>query len=209
MEILHKFLAKPVFSAFPEVIWKHPGAQKNLCLTFDDGPDPEITPAVLDILKQFKVSALFFLQGEKLKQNRDLLKNINYQGHRLGNHGYHHVPLIMKSSEVLKYEIQGTDRLIEEHFGKRPVLFRPPYGIWGPGLRNQLKLMKKEMVLWSLMSNDFKWKTEKVLLYLKNTVSGGDIIVFHDNQASQKAILRVLPDFLEFCQTNGFNFQLL
>jgi len=160
-------------------------------------------------LKQFKVSALFFLHGEKLKHNMDLLKNINYQGHRLGNHGYHHIPLIMKSPEILKYEITETDRLIEKHFRKQSVLFRPPYGIWGPGLRKQLKLMNKEMVLWSLMSNDFKWDSEKVLLYLKNKVSGGDIIVFHDNQTSQKTVLQVLPEFLEFCQTSGFNFQLL
>lgn len=209
MEILYKFLAKPVYAAFTEIIWRRSNGQKNLYLTFDDGPDPEITPAVLDILKQYKVSAHFFLQGEKLKENADLLKKINYRDHHLGNHGFHHLPFIMKSPEKLKYEILETDRLIETHFGECPTFFRPPYGIWGPGLRKQLKLMKKKMVLWSLMSNDFKWETARVLSHLKNTVSGGDIIVFHDNQSSKKTILQILPGFLEFCQTSGFSFQLL
>ena len=209
MATVHKIMAKPVFAAFPEIIWKRSGEQKNLYLTFDDGPDPRITPAVLEILKQFKVSALFFLQGEKLKQHREELKGINYQGHRLGNHGYHHVPLLLKSTEILRNEILETDRLIENYYGKNTASFRPPYGIWGPGLRSQLKSLKKDLVLWSLMAYDFKWEADKVLQYVCNNVSGGDIIVFHDNKSSQNVILRILPEFLEYCHTNGFTFQLL
>jgi peptidoglycan/xylan/chitin deacetylase (PgdA/CDA1 family) len=206
---LYKSFAKPFFNAFPGITWKRFGTPNNLYLTFDDGPDPEITPAVLNILREFKVSALFFLRGEMLKQHSAILRDIDYQGHRLGNHGFHHVPLIMKLSQVLKNEILETDRLIEKHFGKRPHLFRPPYGIWGPGLRRHLKLMKKDLVLWSLMSNDFKWEAEKVLGHLKTNVSGGDIIVFHDNKAAQNSIIQVLPEFLDYCRSNGFSFQLL
>lgn len=209
MAILHKLLAKPVYTVFPEIIFNHSNGQKNLYLTFDDGPDPEVTPAVLDILKQYKVSAYFFLQGEKLKRKADSVKKIDYRGHHLGNHGFHHLPFIMKSPEKMRYEIRETDRLIETYFGECPSFFRPPYGIWGPGLRKQLKLMNKKMVLWSIMSNDFKWEATKVLGHLKDTVSGGDIIVFHDHQASKKTILQILPDFLEYCQTSGFSFQLL
>jgi peptidoglycan/xylan/chitin deacetylase (PgdA/CDA1 family) len=209
MEQPYKLLAKLVLAAFPEVTWKRSSNRKDIYLTFDDGPDPEITPLILDILKQYKVAALFFLQGEKLRQYSGKLKKINYHGHRLGNHGFHHMPLILRSSETLKYEILETDRLIERNFGMHPIMFRPPYGIWGPALRNQLNSMKKEMVLWSLMSNDFKWEAERVLTFLKKKVSGGDIIVFHDTLASRNTILPLLPDFLEFCQRNGFNFQQL
>jgi len=207
--MLYRLLAKIVLAAFPEILWKRSGDRKNLYLTFDDGPDPEITPQVLQILKKYRVPAVFFLLGEKLASHKNNLKQINYQGHKIGNHGFSHDPLILRSRKALLDAIQETDRLIQHEFKQTPIYFRPPYGIWGPTLTQQLKNSRKQMVLWSLMAFDFKWNADKVLSYLSKSVSGGDIIVFHDSPQSRHTILKTLPDFIKLCQGRGFNFRLL
>ena len=207
--MLYKLLAKIVLAAFPEILWKKSGDRKNLYLTFDDGPDPEITPQVLQILKKYRVPAVFFLLGEKLEYHKNNLTQINFQGHKIGNHGYSHDPLILKTRKVLHDSIQETDRMIQREFKQKPAFFRPPYGIWEPTLKQQLKNSRKQMVLWSLMAFDFKWNADKVLSYLSKSVSGGDIIVFHDSPQSRYTTPKILPDFIKICQSRGFNFRLL
>jgi len=209
MGILYKFFAHYTLAAFPEISWKRSKHQQNVYLTFDDGPDPEVTPQVLEILKKYRVSAVFFLLGEKMQNHQTKLKYINYQGHRLGNHGFYHMPMILRSAEKIKGEILETDRLIQQEFRQKTTLFRPPYGIWGPALCKQLKSLRKEIVLWSLMANEFKWNAEKVSSYLSKKISGGDIVVFHDNPESRTTLMKVLPDFLEFCLDQDYKFQLL
>ncbi|UCF65825.1 MAG: polysaccharide deacetylase family protein [bacterium] len=207
--MLYKLLARIVLPAFPEIIWKKSGDPKNLYLTFDDGPDPDITPRILQILKRYRVPAVFFLLGEKLELYKNNLKQINYQGHKIGNHGYSHYPLILSPRIKMHDDIQQTDRLIQSEFMQKTAYFRPPYGIWGPAITQELKNFHKRMVLWSLMAFDFKWNADKVMAHLSRSVTGGDIIVFHDNHQSRHAVVEALPDFIKLCQSRGFNFRLL
>jgi len=205
----YRKLTRILLAPYPEVIWRKASDQNNLFLTFDDGPDPEITPQVLQILKKYRIPAVFFLQGEKLAQGKKELKHLRYQGHSLGNHGYSHHPLLLKSPKSINDGIRETDRLIYREFGQKTTLFRPPYGIWGPALRRQLRLFDKQIVLWSLMAFDFKWETEKVRSHLLKYLSPGDIIVFHDNSRSGQVLLKILPEFIEQCLQGGYTFHLV
>jgi peptidoglycan/xylan/chitin deacetylase (PgdA/CDA1 family) len=193
-----------ILNPFPEIIWYLPNNEKKVYFTFDDGPDPLITPEILAILKTYEVSATFFLLGEKVWQHRTELKSIDYQNHGLANHGYYHVPHILRKKDWYANNIFQTDQLLKNKFGIKSQWFRPPFGIWSPGLRGQLKKSKKNLTLWSLIAYDFKWDSAKVLVHLSRNVKSGDIIVFHDNSKSHKTIVSVLPSFIEFCQKQGF-----
>ncbi len=207
--ILHKWLARIVYPTFDNLLWHLPRREKVLYLTFDDGPFPEVTHQILEILKKFRVQAIFFLSGTSLEKYRKDVPKLNYQGHRLANHGYQHLPLVLQSVAALRQEIQRTDDLIRELIGPPSTLFRPPYGLFGPALLKVLKMSRKDMVLWSLMSYDFRWEAPKVLEFLKQNIQNGDILVFHDSPLAEKTTVAVLPEFLDYCLSSGYHFRII
>ncbi len=204
-----KFFGKLIFPAFSNLVWKLENKKKILYLSFDDGPTPGLTESILEILAHYSVPALFFLEGRKIAENIRKLKSLNFEKHKLGNHGYYHLPMILKSKQHIENEIFLTDQLIIKHFGVIPKLFRPPYGIFGPGLYRMLKIIQKDMLLWSLMANDFKWDKDKTYEHLVKNLEAGDIIVFHDSEISKNVVQAVLPDFLDYCQKNEYTFKLV
>lgn len=198
-----------VLSTFSDVIWKGPSGTNTLFLTFDDGPYPPITRRVLQILDQYKVPAVFFLSGEKIQEYQNELPILSYDSHRLGNHGFNHEPIFFKSPTQLISEIKTTDELILKYFHKHSLYYRPPYGIWRPGMNQILKACSKRLLLWSLPANDFKWPAERVFNYLNKNAACGDIIVFHDSQKAGETVLQMLPRFLEHALKNHWRFGLL
>jgi peptidoglycan/xylan/chitin deacetylase (PgdA/CDA1 family) len=195
--------------AFPNLIWRLPQERKTVYLTFDDGPYPEITESVLEILKHYHVPAIFFLSGKEIQQYGSGISKLNFKGHFLGNHGFSHNTLIFKSLEYLESEILETDCLIKDNFQVTTSLFRPPYGIWGAGLYKVLNSRKKDLILWSLMSNDFKWLPQKIEDHLKKKLQSGDIVVFHNSPISNHTTLKILPKFIEFCRDDGYEFKII
>ncbi len=206
---LHKTMGNLIFPAFQNLVWRLPSRQKTVYLTFDDGPHPSVTPAVLEILRNYRVPAVFFLSGEALYRYHHALKGFTYRTHRLGNHGFYHRPYFCRSSARLFREICFTDSLIRRFWGEPTSLFRPPYGIFGPALNRALEESGKDLVLWSLLSNDFKWEASRVLEHLQGQLQPGDVVVFHDSRSSAKTIVKVLPDFIDFCIRSGFRFGLV
>ncbi len=207
--IFHKQLANVVYPVFDNLLWRLPRKQKTLYLTFDDGPFPEATERILHILRDYRVSAVFFLSGQALQKYREEVKQLDYSGHRLGNHGFTHVPYLLQPLSELIRQIRTTDMLMNELVGSPSTLFRPPFGMFGPALLKALDRLRKDMILWSLMSYDFKWSPERTLNYLKQNVENGDIIVFHDSCKSYQTTLNVLEPFLEYCLTAGFEFRVI
>ena len=205
--LFHKKFAHIIFPAFTNLIWQLPRAQKVLFLTFDDGPYPPVTRQVLDILERFRAPATFFLSGEMLYRYRHQLAALDYSGHHVGNHGFYHHPYFLTSEKKMSAEIRLTDTLIQNRLGETARYFRPPYGFFGPGLNRVLRQTGKDLVLWSLMSNDFKWSAERVFTYLKKNMESGDIVVFHDSAPSAETVSRLLPDFLTFCLNEGYTFR--
>ncbi|GAB4379762.1 MAG: polysaccharide deacetylase family protein [Calditrichia bacterium] len=204
----HKKLSRIFYPAFVNLIWQLPRKKPVVYLTFDDGPYPPVTREVLRILAGFEARAVFFVSGEQIFQYRHQLGDLDYSHHLIGNHGFYHQPYILKSRKRIRSEIQLTDRLIQKYIKQPSAFFRPPFGMFGKNLHRILSDMKKDLVMWSVMSYDFRWPAEKVLAYLKNNLESGDIIVFHDSPVAGDTLLQVLPPFLEYCQTNNFQFLL-
>lgn len=204
--LLHKTLGKIVYPSFKNLVWRLPRRQNTVYLTFDDGPSPDVTDQILKILAEFDAPATFFLSGKMISEFQGTPGKLNYRNHIIGNHAYSHDPLIFSSAGNITEEIRSTDRLISEAWGQASRLFRPPFGIFGPAVNRVLSQMGKDLILWSLMSYDFKWNAEKVLQHLRSNLHTGDIVVFHDSLKSAETTLSVLPEFLNYCRDNKFEF---
>ncbi|MFR9165516.1 MAG: polysaccharide deacetylase family protein [Dysgonomonas sp.] len=190
---------------FPGALWRKPSAQgKTIYLTFDDGPIPEVTPWVLDILDKYNIKATFFCVGDNVRKYPELYQEIQDRGHQVGNHTYNHLQGIRTRT---KNYIKNVE-LAAEQIGSK--LFRPPHG--HIRFRQFFKLRKKyQIVLWDVVTRDYsKYMTpDKVFNNIKRYTRNGSIIVFHDSLKSEKNMKGALPKAIEWLQDQGYTFRLL
>jgi len=188
--------------AYIKTYCKSDTQEKKLAITFDDGPDSEITPQVLNILDEFNVKATFFCVGNQIEKNSEILKQIDAKGHLIGNHSYsHEFWFDLYSTNRMRKDIIKTNGLIFETVQKNTKLFRPPYGITNPSLKKAIKDLDYITIGWSIRSLDTVSNTNKTLNRIKKNLSSGDIILFHDNRAQIKEIL---SEFLTYAKTEGY-----
>lgn len=189
---------------FPWILWHGNHKSSKLYLTFDDGPHPEYTLEILDILNHYQVKATFFVEGQKIKQNELILKKLLESKHVIGNHGFSHSPLTRITSSGIEKEIQNTHEFIKETTGFTPSLFRPPYGLFTLKTKSILQKLNYTMVLWDLMSYDFM---ENDILKLQNrmikNLKPGCIIVNHDGHQNAPVLIQALPAVLEHINQIG------
>ncbi len=204
--IAHRQLARLFYAPYPNIVWNGAPDNQTIYLTFDDGPYPPVTYPLLHMLRRYGVPATFFLSGEAMEEHHKYMPRLDYRGHQIGNHLYHHVPLFGLTKKRLVTEINRTDQLIYEHLNTLSTIFRPPYGVFSPQLFPALQSTSKKMVLWSLMANDFKWDKYKVLDHLYQSVQPGDIIVFHDSPKTAGNLLEIMPQFIRFCRAKKWSF---
>lgn len=177
--------------------------EKKIAITFDDGPNKEFTPQILSTLKDYNAKATFFVIGKNIPENEQLLKQINEEGHIIGNHSFSHGFFIdFKSTKGFKEELKATSETIYKVIKKRPKLFRPPYGVTTPNLAKASKALNYHIIGWNIRSldttNDSEEKiTKRVLQQLKP----GAIILFHDTSVKTNAVLK---QTLIFAKENGF-----
>lgn len=175
-------------------------ASDVICLTFDDGPDPVYTPAILDILAAYNVKATFFVLGEAAERFSQLVGRIAAEGHSIGNHTFSHPNPWFASREDAKREITRTSLIIEQITGKQPRWFRPPYGRLGFALQQQTLLDNMTTVLWSRSIIDWGMLGNPTGIRNRlNRISAGDIVLMHDGQRKHNRpdnLLRYLPGFL-------------
>jgi peptidoglycan/xylan/chitin deacetylase (PgdA/CDA1 family) len=202
-------MGRIVYPAFSNLIWRLPEKINTLYLTVDDGPYPDITQYILNVLDCRKIPATFFFCGMIVNRYQKQLMKLDFKNHQIGNHGYYHYPFIFNKKKRMSTEIKLTDDLITKVFNIHTKLFRPPFGIWGPALNNILEDENKDLVLWSLMSNDFKWEPKKVYNHLIRNLQSGDIVVFHNSPKSKLTMEKVLPDFLDYCIEKKYRFKIL
>ena len=186
---------------FPSLVWRKENSENNIWLTFDDGPTPEVTPYILQVLKQEKIKATFFLVGEQIEKFPNLVNDILSDGHLIANHSYSHKNGWLTSKEKYLKDIEGCQEFMPQN-----KLFRPPYGKITTA---QISLLKEKykIILWDVLSWDFsKKRTPKRVKQnvLKNT-KNGSIIVFHNNQKSFRN-LRVLKETIQELKKQGFRF---
>jgi len=187
---------------FPSIIWRKKNYQNNIWLTFDDGPTPKVTTFILNILKEEKVKATFFLVGEQIEQQPDLYNKIISDGHVIANHSYSHINSWKSNTVDYLNDIEKCQKLMPKN-----KLFRPPYGkisalqIW--------RLKKKyKIILWDVLSWDFSLSISpsKVKKNVMKNTTQGSIIVFHNNQKSFQNLTSILKETIQELKQKGFSF---
>lgn len=171
-------------------------AHPEVALTFDDGPSPKYTPLLLDGLKERNVRATFFLLGQNVKENQELVQRMQAEGHLLGNHTYNHVQLNKIPETTARQEILKTNNEIYEATGKYPEYMRPPYGAWKKNMEFCVEMLP---VFWDIDTLD--WKSQNVDAILKaagEEPEDGSIILMHDEyQTSVEAALLLIDRLKE------------
>ena len=195
-------LFRPCFFAdwlYPEAFFSLETTSKLLCLTFDDGPNPDSTHQLLDILDLYDIKALFFCDGRAAGKHPELIKQVIEKGHQIGNHGFNH--LNGWTTSLKRYLADVSDAAPYTSF----TLFRPPYG----RLRiNQYRELKKKykIIFWDIMPYDFDETlgSVKSLQILKIKIRPGSIIVLHDTPNS--AAIAILREFIDYAISEGYRF---
>jgi peptidoglycan/xylan/chitin deacetylase (PgdA/CDA1 family) len=168
---------------FVDVVWRGPREARGVALTFDDGPSPEHTPKVLDLLAAARVKATFFVIGRKAAAHPDLVRAIAAAGHAVGIHGYEHDRfLTLRSPEAAGDDLAEAVAAVEAITGARPTLFRPPVGLTSPRLSRALSWFDLVVVGWSVRGLD-GWagaRQERVAARVVPRLRDGAIVLLHD-----------------------------
>ena len=189
-------------------------------LTFDDGPIPEVTPLVLDILAKYKVKATFFMVGENIDKHSDVFEQVVKAGHSVGNHTYNHLkgwrcPLKKYMANVAKWEeayqtaeagLVAENEVNRALVAKKRSLVRPPYGKATLCQRVALHRLGYKLIYWDILTKDYEptRTPEAMLAQIKREVRPGSIINFHDSIKSNERMLAVLLQAIEWLQKQGF-----
>lgn len=176
---------------------------KVLYLTFDDGPDPEHTPAVLDLLQRHGARATFFLVGELIDRHPDVVRRIVDEGHQLGNHSWSHpfMPDLPIAAQI--EEIARTDACLAAYDGRARHPFRPPFGNFSHELLLHFARTGRTIAFWSYNSNDYRRLPAAILLekVRTNPPRSGDVVLMHDDNHDTVALLAgLLPEW----RTQGY-----
>ncbi len=182
----------------------HPEKSNEIALTFDDGPAAK-TLEILDILKREKVPAGFFSIGKNAQADPETVKRWDAEGHLIGNHSYtHSFHFDWKSARAMTDELKETNNTIQRIIGKKPLLFRPPYGITNPNLARAVHKTGMISIGWNVRSFDTTIKDPQQLLNrILSKLKGGDIILLHDSMAITHEILTPL---IGAARQKGFTF---
>lgn len=190
---------------FPGAFWRKPvEGEKTVYLTFDDGPIPEITPWVLDVLDKYAVKATFFCVGDNVRKYPEIYKMILDRGHRVGNHTFNHVQGIRKFSKRYLHNTQLASEYIDSD------LFRPPHGHMRIPQFFTLRRYYK-IIMWDVVTRDYSkhMTPEQVLDNVKKYTRDGSIIVFHDSLKAEKNMKYALPKSIEWLKEQGYTFKLI
>ena len=180
---------------------------KCVALTFDDGPDMAATPNLLEVLKQHEIKAAFFPIGEKIRTYPELIKEIDQEGHIIGNHSFRHVWWTnFLISGALDREIRMAQEAIEAAIGKVPAYFRPPMGLTNPHLRGKLKKHGLSVVGWDIRPFDTRASGEKVIRNVVKGIRNGSIILLHDKKRAPGDLAPLLDKLVTEIKARGYTF---
>jgi len=171
--------------------------KSEIAITFDDGPNKEFTPRILALLKKHDAKATFFLIGNQVEKNKEIVKSIIKEGHIIGNHTFSHSNNFgfLKTEEVIT-DLKKTNQVIEELTGLKLTFFRPAFGVTNPRIAKAVKSLNLDTFGWSIRSLDTTKDTkEKILTRITKNSKKGDVILLHDS--SEKSV-EVLEQFLVF-----------
>ncbi len=193
------------------VIKKGNANEKLIALTFDDGPDEDFSPQILDILDKYNAKATFFVVGQKVGWHPEIVKRAYESGHEIGNHTFSHINVGKRSEYEILSEIDKTQKAVKDVIGKEPVLFRPPYRAISRSMFEIIKSKNMKVVLWSDL-DPRDWSnpgTYNIVKIIEEKADSGSIVLLHDyntvrNKKSQtiQALEKIIPEM----QKRGYKF---
>lgn len=187
---------------FPGVTWRIPAEPKCVYLTFDDGPIPEVTPWVLEVLRRYGVQATFFMVGDNVRKHPEVYRMVVEAGHCIGNHTFNHIQGIAFWTRHYLANVEKAASYIPSN------LFRPPHGhmrlpqvLW---LRQRYRI-----VMWDVVTRDYNARKtpDEVLEVVKRYTRNGSIIVFHDSLKAEKNMRQAMPRAIEWLLQEGYTFK--
>ena len=187
---------------YPHALWRMNPNERAVYLTFDDGPIPEVTPWVLDVLRHYDIRATFFMVGDNIRKHPEEFEMVRAAGHRLGNHTFNHIGGLRHSFLKYKENAEKANEYLHTD------LFRPPHGwmTW-----SQYLWMKRNyrIVMWDLVTRDYSTSLNgrDVLRNVRLLARPGSIITFHDSLKSHDKLLYALPRAIEWLRDQGYAFR--
>jgi peptidoglycan/xylan/chitin deacetylase (PgdA/CDA1 family) len=207
---MHRYFIKTpwiVKKVFPDYVWSLPAGEKDVYLTFDDGPHPEITPWVLDELKKHDAKATFFCIGKNVQAHGEVYERILREGHGTGNHTQNHLNGWKTDTKEYLDDVAQAASVI------RSGLFRPPYG----KIRTQqaklvagaMQVKEAKIIMWDVLSADFDraYSPQQCLDNVMQNVRPGSVVVFHDSEKAEKNLKYILPSILSELDSCGYRFR--
>jgi polysaccharide deacetylase family sporulation protein PdaB len=193
-----------------DIVWEVPNSEKVIALTFDDGPDPEDTPFILDLLKQYKVKATFFVVGKKVDMYPELAKREVLEGHEIANHTYNHIYFNKRMTEdSIHKEILKAEQTILNITGYKPRLFRPPGGFYSENVIRVLQKSGYQLIMWSWHQDSKDWDrpgVDKIVSSVIQKTRNGDIVLLHDYVEGETQTIAALKQILPQLQERGYRF---
>jgi peptidoglycan-N-acetylglucosamine deacetylase len=183
--------------------WNWTTANNKILLTFDDGPIPENTLLILKALDELKVKGIFFCVGNNIEKNLSLAKEILSCGHEIGNHTYNHKVITGLNRPDAVNEIKSFINLTEDKLGYSPKYFRPPHGRFNFSTNNILTGLNQKVVMWSLLTYDYKNDLNLVKFAVTKFLKRNSIITLHDSLKSKEIILDSINFIVEQVTKNG------
>lgn len=187
---------------YPRACWRMDSSERAVYLTFDDGPIPEVTPWVLDVLDKYRIKATFFMVGDNVRKHPDEFKMVVERGHRIGNHTYNHLKGMAEHTDHYMANIDKADCYLSTN------LFRPPHGLMR--LRQYRALCERyHIIMWDLVTRDYnpKLNGRQILRKVQQYARPGSIITFHDSLRATHNLYYALPRAIEWLLAEGYEFK--
>jgi peptidoglycan/xylan/chitin deacetylase (PgdA/CDA1 family) len=197
------------FQLFGDMVTRVETSRPVVALTFDDGPRPELTEEILEILRAEEVRATFFVTGQALEENLPEAQRIVADGHELGNHSYSHVRMIGRSYSFVQEEVERTDDLIRGAGYAGDIHFRPPYGKRLIVLPYYLSMTDRRTIFFDVEPESYReiaGDTERIVEYVLEEARPGSIILLHVMNESRAESLEAVPGIIQGLQSRGYTF---
>lgn len=203
----YPFLHRVLKPTFPDCLWSGCQNAPTVALTFDDGPHPRYTPALLEALNRYHVPASFFLLGSCVDRHPEIAKTIHQQGHWLGLHGYEHQSFVTMKPDELKRDLQKTQKaIIQACQPPQPLIdVRPPYGLFTPSTLSLLNQWSYRSVMWSVIAED--WLHPGVSIVVQRVleqVQNGSVIVLHDGDEGGRDVAEIVDRLIPALLKRGY-----
>ncbi|MDM5248301.1 MULTISPECIES: polysaccharide deacetylase family protein [unclassified Lysinibacillus] len=190
-----------------QIVWEVKTDEKIIALTFDDGPHRKYTSQILDVLDKYNAKATFFIVGQNVDKNAEVISRMYNDGHELANHTFSH-PLRTNVPNLLK-EIEQTNKIIYNITGFTPTLFRPVEGQYSDAMIEAIAKEKYKVVMWSWHLDTLDWKspgTDRIVNTVLKGVKEGNIVLFHDGGGNRQQTVKALEKILPELEKQGYRF---